>query len=206
MSPLFGFGIDLGLTTGAVVAIACSSPKGFYVEDATVLSSWNEQNNLGVRLRSTPDEVAVFAQTQIIRPLSNRIIPGMTVGIDWTPQDVFWGARLTAVKKAFLMGYVYMGILTMGGRPLILPPDLLRKYAGLPRGASKEKVQGHYFRYWRDVSTEPYNEHEVDSIILAQVGVRIDHDSELKAEYEKTKVSSVKERKARRRRRRRSRT
>lgn len=200
-----GLGIDLGLKTGAAVWMELDGTK---VGRVKTLATWTELGEGGVHAGATPEEVAFFVQRLVLNPCSTYLKPGMTVGIDWTPNDVFWGARMPSIKKAFAMGYLYMGILAMGGIPLILPPDFLRKYVDQPRGAKKEDVQAEYDRIL-GVSLarqKVWNEHEHDAVILAYVGVMVVRDPRLRTVYEEATVSHARKKKRKTRRTRRTRT
>lgn len=67
------------------------------------------------------------------------------IGIEWDPTEAFWGSKIPAVMKAFVLGSLYQYLLSIGNFPVTVAPQKLREALGLPARTSKEEMHD-YFR------------------------------------------------------------
>lgn len=129
----FTVGVDLGLVSGAIVMLPLT-------RKATPVSLWHQKRKRGTKLElGNPQALASLAQTWLGRIMEACDV-GVYVGIDWTPQEAFWGSRKPAVAKAFVAGLIFQGLQQIGAYPVFISPMNVRSHLNLPPSASKEEI------------------------------------------------------------------
>lgn len=144
MEPRIGYGLDLGIKSGALVRVTTSSVPGQKLQTSTI-SEWETGPKMSDGLSNT----LWFCSEAILKPFYKDIdtLPvnmtpnnGLLIGIDWDLSEAFWGNRLAAGLKAFVSGYLYRAFIDAGFRPLVVSPAAVRQILYLRSNAKKEVV------------------------------------------------------------------
>lgn len=164
-----GVGLDLALREGAIVKVAVD---GNHVIDVVTIRKWRKGPT------SNQDPATVYRYFEGVVEGGQEELLGLPVAIDWSPDEVFMrGKKRPAMVKSFVAGSIYARLLTLGARPLIVPPSAVRDLLAMKRTAKKATIWDKFIDAsladYDDVRMkfEKMNEHERDSAILGYLSV-----------------------------------
>jgi hypothetical protein len=166
-----GVGIDLALRKGAVVKMAIDGDSA----EASTIVKWRK----GPKSKIDPATMVEFFQSEIIKPLAKAGITDAPIGIDWSPEEIFFrGMARPPLMKAFIAGYLYRYLLSKGHRTIFISPSVIRDLLGLSRRADKEAVWASFVKLTPATqmlasTLVKMNKDEKDALVLAFYSINL---------------------------------
>lgn len=141
------YGLDIGLTNGALVQI-------IRAENPIVHDVWEW---------STPQDLDQLAYIIVDKV---KAVPS-AVAIDWTPNALYNRTpALQLVKTGYLVGMITFGLRSLGIPAIHIPTFDVRKALGLGAVVPKSEVHKAFFEK-TNFGHQKMNDHKIDAIILA---------------------------------------
>ncbi len=165
----YGFGIDVSLTHGSVVAVEMSNDSKKNTVDG--LFSWDNKDSHALSLKSSMSEISLqVASVADAIDCFKWERDKSFVSIDWSSLSVHWRSkRLFAVQMGIMMGMFYTQF-NLYDIPLsFISPRTLREYWGLKHNAPKLELQEKVLElYPPNALFESWaTEDDIDAYILA---------------------------------------